>query len=102
MKLLEDKEANQKIFLDSISSLDALVTPTTTHEAALIKEVDQEISPGHFTRPFNYTNMCALSVPIGLGKNNLPVGFQIAARPNNEKITLRIGGEVERNVSCTL
>ena len=102
LKLLEDKEANQKIFLDSISSLDALVTPTTTHEAALIKEVDQEISPGHFTRPFNYTNMCALSVPIGLGKNNLPVGFQIAARPNNEKITLRIGGEVERNVSSTL
>ena len=102
LKLLEEKEANQQIFLDSISSLDALVTPTTTHEAALINEVDQEISPGHFTRPFNYTNMCALSVPIGLGNNNLPVGFQIAARPNNEKITLRIGGEVERNVPSTL
>ena len=98
LKLLEDRKRNQKIFLESMSSFDALVTPTTTHEAALIKEVDQEISPGHFTRPFNYTTMCALSVPIGLGKNGLPIGFQIAARPNDEKMTLRIGGEVERNI----
>ena len=81
-----------------MSSFDALVTPTMTHEATVIEEVDQAVSPGHFTRPFNYTGMCALSVPIGLGENDLPVGFQIAARPNDEKMALRIGAEVERSV----
>jgi len=98
VKLLEDRKANQQIFLDSMSSFDALVTPTMTHEATLIEEVNQAVSPGHFTRPFNYTGMCALSVPIGLGENDLPVGFQIAARPNDEKMALRIGAEVERSV----
>ncbi len=97
--LLEERKANEKTFLNSMRSFDALITPTTTHEAALVEDVDQAISPGYFTRPFNYITMCALSVPIGLGENGLPVGLQIAARPNDEQMTLRIGGEIERNVS---
>ena len=99
LKLLEDRKTNGKTFLDSMLGFDALVTPTTTDEASLVKEVDHEVSPGHFTRPFNYITMCALSIPMGLSNNGLPLGLQIAARPHEENIALRIGGEVERNLS---
>ena len=99
LKLLEQRKTDEKLFLDSMLGFDALVTPTTLDEAPLITDVDQEISPGHFTRPFNYITMCALSIPIGLNRNNLPVGLQIAARSNCEDMAIRIGGEVERHQS---
>ena len=58
--------------------------------------VDQSISPGHFTRPFNYAGMCALSIQMGLSKSGLPLGFQVAARPNCEELILQVGAAVER------
>ena len=98
IKLLDERKQAEKIFSDSIKNYDALVTPTTCDEAPPISEVDQAISPGYFTRPFNYAGMCALSLPMGLSENGLPLGVQVAAGPYEEEMTLQVGATVEHEV----
>ena len=99
IKLLMEREEFEKIFFDSIKSFDVLVTPTIANEAPILSDVDQSVSPGYFTRPFNYVGMCALSLQMGLSKNGLPVSFQVAARPHCESLTIQVGASVEREVS---
>jgi Asp-tRNA(Asn)/Glu-tRNA(Gln) amidotransferase A subunit family amidase len=36
---------------------------------------------------------------MGLSKNGLPLSFQIAGRPNDEAITLRVGAAIERELA---
>jgi aspartyl-tRNA(Asn)/glutamyl-tRNA(Gln) amidotransferase subunit A len=51
------------------------------------------------TIPFNVTGHPAMSVPIGLGANGLPIGVQIAGRAFDEAMVFRIGRAVEK-LSC--
>ena len=43
------------------------------------------------TRPFNGFGLPALSVPCGLGKTGLPLGFQTVGPPFDEALLLRLG-----------
>ena len=42
--------------------------------------------------------MCALSLPMGLSENGLPLGVQVAAGPYEEEMTLQVGATVEHEV----
>ena len=77
---------------------DALVMPSSTSTAPILTEVDQAISPGHFTRPFNFLEMCGLSLPIDLADNGMPTSLQIVGRAHDEGICLRIGAALERDL----
>ena len=94
--ILEERKQVERLFLNSMLKFDALLTPTTAIEAPLVEDVDQSFSPGHFTRPFNYSGMCALSLPMGLSENGLPLSFQIASRPCYEEMVIQIGASVEK------
>ena len=94
--LLEGRKKAEKVFFDSMQKFDVLVTPTVSDEAPIVSRVDQSISPGHFTRPFNYVGMCALSIQMGLSKIGLPLGLQVVARPNSEALAIQVGAAVER------
>ncbi|MDG2475050.1 MAG: amidase [Paracoccaceae bacterium] len=96
MNLLDERKQAERLFLNSMLKFDALLTPTTAIEAPLVEDVDQSFSPGHFTRPFNYSGMCALSLPMGLSENGLPLSFQIASRPCYEEMVIQIGASVEK------
>jgi Asp-tRNA(Asn)/Glu-tRNA(Gln) amidotransferase A subunit family amidase len=39
--------------------------------------------------------MCGLALPMGLTEGRLPLGLQIAGRPGDEPLTLRIGAALE-------
>ena len=82
-----------------MEKFDVLVTPTISDEAPIMSRVDQSISPGHFTRPFNYAGMCALSTQMGLSKNGLPLSIQVAARPNCEGLTAQVAASIESETS---
>ena len=43
------------------------------------------------TRPFNGYGLPALSVPCGVTTTGLPLAFQAAGRPFDERILLRLG-----------
>jgi len=47
------------------------------------------------TAPFNVTGMPALGVCSGFDADGLPIGVQIAARPLDDALVLRIGAAYE-------
>jgi aspartyl-tRNA(Asn)/glutamyl-tRNA(Gln) amidotransferase subunit A len=51
---------------------------------------------GHFTRPFDYLGLPALSVPAGLTDNGLPSGFQLVAPPFEEALLFRTARAFEK------
>ena len=98
IKLIQDCKRAEKEFSKSMEKLDVLLTPTVTSEAPLFNDVDQSISPGYFTRPFNYAGMCALSLPMGISRNGLPLSVQVAGRPYCEKLTIQVGATIEQEL----
>lgn len=95
MRLLTDREEGRDLYISLMHGLDAVLTPTMTTTALRLDEVDQAVSPGHFTRHVNYFGMCALSVPTGVSDGGLPTSLQVIGRPNDEAMTLRIGAAYE-------
>ena len=47
------------------------------------------------TIPFNVTGHPAMSVPIGLARNGLPIGVQVVGRPFDEAMVFRVGRTIE-------
>lgn len=85
-------------FKMAMQGFDALVTPSIISTAPALADVDQKISPGYFTRPFNFLEMCGLSLPICLTSSGLPTSLQIVGRAHDEAMTLRIGAALEKDL----
>jgi aspartyl-tRNA(Asn)/glutamyl-tRNA(Gln) amidotransferase subunit A len=92
-------------FASVLARVDAIVTPaspvTAWHRGqASVVTGGIEESPlaasWRLTYPFNLTGLPALSVPCGFDSRGLPVGLQIAGRPFDEAMVLRIGQAYER------
>ena len=95
VRMLETRRICSKAFAKKMAGLDAILTPTITSTAPMLTEIDQDISPGHFTRPFNYLEMCALALPVGLSEGGIPTSLQIVGRANDELLVLRVGAALE-------
>jgi len=95
---LENRQRLIRDFRSAMQGFDALLTPSITTAAPSLAEVDQDISPGYFTRPFNFLEMCGLSLPISLNPAGLPTSLQIIGRAHDEAMTLRIGAALERDL----
>ncbi|MDX3974230.1 amidase [Shinella sp.] len=88
-----------------LSGYDALLCPTCAMTAPSAEANDNsfvaDLPDGRFqgldmTCPFNLLPQCpALSVPIGLVGNGLPVGLQIIGRRYADEHVLSIGGAIE-------
>ena len=96
--ILQKRKETIQAFDKAMRSFDALVMPTSTSTAPILTEADQALSPGHFTRPFNFLEMCGLSLPIDLADNGMPTSLQIVGRAHDEEICLRIGAALERDL----
>lgn len=49
-----------------------------------------------FTYPYNLTGLPAISVPCGFDRDGLPIGLQIAGKPFDEVMVLRVAHAYER------
>jgi aspartyl-tRNA(Asn)/glutamyl-tRNA(Gln) amidotransferase subunit A len=92
-------------FAAVLTRVDAIVTPASPVTAwrraqASVVTGGVEESPlaasWRLTYPFNLTGLPALSMPCGFDSRGLPVGLQIAGRPFDEAMILRIGQAYER------
>lgn len=92
---LLERTTVQAGFRVAIAEFDALLTPTVTEAAPRLTDIDQDVTPAHFTRPFNYLNMAALAVPMAPTRRGLPTSLQIVARDGHERLTLQIGAAFE-------
>ena len=93
---LQNRVVLKSRFDQAMGGLDAVLTPSTTMIAPKLAETDQAIAPSHFSRPFNYMGMCALSVPGSLTPAGMPTALQVVGRPHTEAMILRIGAALER------
>jgi Asp-tRNA(Asn)/Glu-tRNA(Gln) amidotransferase A subunit family amidase len=48
------------------------------------------------TQPFNIWGAPAMSVPLAMSTEGLPIGIQFAARPGNEAVLFRLAGQLEK------
>ena len=81
-----------------MQKFDALVMPTNIGIAPSLADVDQSFAPGYFTRPFNFLEMCGLSVPTNLTSSGLPCSLQIIGQAHDEAMTLRVGAALEKDL----
>jgi aspartyl-tRNA(Asn)/glutamyl-tRNA(Gln) amidotransferase subunit A len=96
IKSERQRQADIAQALGAIDRLDAVILPTTPITAIPIAEVDEgKTTMATHTRVVNYLEMCALSVPMGLSPEGLPMGLQIVARRFDEPLALRIGQAYE-------
>ncbi len=89
-----------------LSSVDAIVTPTTAIAAPRIGqekikvegfEEPVQAALAKLTRSFNVTGTPAVSLPCGFTSTGLPIGLQIVGRPFDEATVLRIASAYEAN-----
>ena len=80
------KELTQKIH-EVLQNYDILITPTNFDLPFNLGDVSQinKYYMRHARSPFNVSGNPAISVPCGLSKTNLPIGFQIVGRYNADQ-----------------
>ena len=86
---------------EAFASVDAIAMPTTPTPAFRIGErIDDPLAMylgDVFTVSANLTGLPAISLPAGLTRARLPLGFQLIGRPFDEATLLRIGAVLERD-----
>ena len=89
---------------------DVLHAPVWPMAVPSIAESDVAANPGFMeyltrggscVRPFNYTGLPAMSVPVGRTGNGLPTAMQLIGRPFDEALLLRVAAAYERETGCT-
>lgn len=90
----------QDEFYEAYKRVDVLVSPTSPTTAFRLGERTQDPLAMYMsdicTIPSNLSGHPAVSVPIGLDRRGLPIGFQIMAPALGEEVMLAVASEVER------
>lgn len=78
--------------LELFEAVDVIVTPTAARGAPYVEGTDlAAVVATVFTPLWNATGFPALSVPMGLGSEDTPIGLQIAAPPFEDGLALLVG-----------
>jgi aspartyl-tRNA(Asn)/glutamyl-tRNA(Gln) amidotransferase subunit A len=88
-------------FREAFKVCDCILTPTSPTTAFKIGErMDDPLKmylSDIFTIPANLAGVPAVSIPCGMGENDLPVGLQLMAAPFKEEALIRTAHAFERN-----
>lgn len=99
-KALKIRKAIINSFDEIFKKYDLIIGPTTTNFAYKLGESEDDAVKSFFddlfTNPVNMAGLPAISIPIGFGKNNLPIGMQIIANHFDEATIYKIASYIER------
>jgi aspartyl-tRNA(Asn)/glutamyl-tRNA(Gln) amidotransferase subunit A len=110
VKAQRTRRIAQKNFSRVFEHVDVLVTPGVSITAPRLEEttvklggddVPVGVALTHCTRIYNLVGVPSISVPVGLSRKGLPIGIQIAGRPFDEELILRVADAYERYVYQT-
>jgi aspartyl-tRNA(Asn)/glutamyl-tRNA(Gln) amidotransferase subunit A len=85
--------------------LDAVITPVAATTAVSAErpvaiwedgEEDAGLAYTRLTQPFNATGQPTIALPCGFDRYDLPIGLQIAGRPNDEHLLCQIAHAYEQ------
>ena len=92
-------------FASAYEMVDVLISPTTPTTAFPIGDKTADPIAMYYsdvcTIPSNLAGDPAISLPVGLDEDGLPIGFQIMAPSLGEEVMYRVAAEVERLVDFT-
>ena len=99
-KALKIRKAIINSFDEIFKKYDLIIGPTTTNIAYKLGESEDDAVKSFFddlfTNPVNMAGLPAISIPIGFGKNNLPIGMQIIANHFDEATIYKLASYIER------
>jgi aspartyl-tRNA(Asn)/glutamyl-tRNA(Gln) amidotransferase subunit A len=101
LRMQQQRRVYSSTIRANMQNVHAVVLPTTPIPAFPVEQIDQEIDIDgvpeitggallRLTRAFNLTGLPALSLPCGFTSEGLPIGLQIAGKPFEESMILRI------------
>ncbi len=90
-------------FKNVFKDIDVILTPSTPTSAFEIGEkIDDPLSMylnDVFTVPVNLAGLPAMSVPVGLDKNKLPLGLQLIGKSFDEETILSFASVIEKSAN---
>jgi Asp-tRNA(Asn)/Glu-tRNA(Gln) amidotransferase A subunit family amidase len=103
---LHERAAYTRVWADFFAGHDVLLTPTMQMTAFEVGRLRPDTIEGRPVDPFfddwctlclpaNLTGMPATSVPVGVGRDGLPVGLQVMGPRWSDALTLRVAAAVE-------
>jgi Asp-tRNA(Asn)/Glu-tRNA(Gln) amidotransferase A subunit family amidase len=103
---LHERSAYTRVWADFFTGHDVLLTPTMQMTAFEVGRLGPAAIEGRPVDPFfddwctlclpaNLTGMPATSVPVGVGRDGLPVGLQVMGPRWSDALTLRVAAAVE-------
>jgi len=95
VKALRAQESMKEIFTQTITNLDAFITPASMCTAMPIAQVNHDRPPVRYSRLLNLLDLCGISIPIGMGQNGLPIGLQIGGRAGEDEKIMLIAKEIQ-------
>jgi aspartyl-tRNA(Asn)/glutamyl-tRNA(Gln) amidotransferase subunit A len=97
------RQVGRQQILATMEGIDAIITPTAITGAPVIEGTDLATVVGSVqTAVWNATGFPALSVPMGLGSDGMPIGLQIVAKPFEDALSLRVGDAFQRRTAFHL
>jgi len=94
--IIAARQQHQARFTAALREFDLIALPTCPAGAIPVSAVDEARSPSPFTRFANYLDLPALSIPIGVTAEGMPVGLQFATRRNADALLLDFGEAAAR------
>ena len=102
LKALKVRTLIQRDFTDAFKNVDLILTPTTPNAAFKIGEMSSDPLKMYLqdicTVPVNLAGLPGVSIPCGVNKNNLPLGFQLIGKALDEETILRAAFTYEQNL----
>lgn len=105
LKALKVRRLISDDFVKVFSTVDLLLTPTTLSDAPLLKDFtqssnrDQCAVQDFCTQPANMAGIPALTIPIKLSSNNLPLSLQLCGPNFSEETLFKVAKFIENSVN---
>ncbi|MBU8920651.1 MAG: Asp-tRNA(Asn)/Glu-tRNA(Gln) amidotransferase subunit GatA [Bacteroidales bacterium] len=100
-RALHAREEIKRDFRKIFEQYDAIILPTTPEPAFELGErLDDPLSmymSDIFTTPASIAGLPAISVPVGVTVDGLPVGMQVIAAEGREDMVFRVAGTLQRS-----
>lgn len=98
-KALDLRQMLRNQFTEIFDKIDVILSPVSCIPAYALQDPAPSVVEMYnidiFTIPANIAGLCALSVPVGLTENGLPIGMQVMAAGLQEKKMLAMGKLLE-------
>lgn len=93
--LQKKKNDLMKKFKDMLGDNGVFLFPTFTHPAHFHYQIHYKFLNYIYVGLFNLLEMPVTNVTVGLGRSKLPVGFQVAASPGQDRLSMAMARELE-------